>query len=52
MREEIVEYFFAYFVWTLASLLCCIWFFKACVYGGSLANLELPPEPIPHEIAK
>ena len=51
MREEIIEYFFAYIVWTVASLLCCIWFFKAVIYGGDLADLELPP-PVSHEIDK
>ena len=52
MREKIIEYLFAYIIWTIASLLCCIWFFKAVVYGGDLADLELPPRPIPHKIDK
>ena len=43
-REKIIEHFFAYIIWTIASLLCCIWFFKAVVYGGDLADLELPED--------
>jgi hypothetical protein len=45
MREEIIEYLFTYLIWTVASLLCCIWFFKAVVFGGNLADLELPEDP-------
>ena len=52
MREEIIEYLFAYIVWTVASLLCCIWFFKAVIYGGDLADLESPTPLISHEIDK
>tara|TARA_R110000824_G_scaffold87134_2_gene215045 strand:- start:456 stop:614 length:159 start_codon:yes stop_codon:yes gene_type:complete len=50
MREEIFEYLFDYVIWTVAALLCYIWFLKAIIYGGYLADLKTPPPIIPHEI--